>query len=225
MGYFKSSLYPLNFSRIILTKALDVSTPSATSVVESKISSIVSPFPNRYPNLRFRDSGPKHVPNVSPTPDNPDIVLGLAPIANPSLLISAQPLVTKPLIAFVPNPSPSHIPADNAITFFTAPPISTPITSLLVNTLKFSPVNKSAKSSAKSKSSDATTTAVATPSQISLANDGPDKNAYDLSSPKQSLNISFINPRLDVSMPFDALSTGVPPGICSLIDIKKSRLY
>mmetsp|Transcript_9270 Transcript_9270/g.27950 ORF Transcript_9270/g.27950 Transcript_9270/m.27950 type:complete len:225 (-) Transcript_9270:922-1596(-) len=178
MGYLRSRRYsPLHFSRIILTRALDVSTPSATSVVEARISSTFSPFPRRYPNFRFRERGPKQVPNVSPTPDNPASVLGLAPRTRPSLRISAHPLVTSPLMALVPNPSPSHIPAASAITFFTAPPISTPITSLLVNTRKFSVENRSARSSARRASSDAMTTAVATPWQISCAKDGPDRKA------------------------------------------------
>jgi hypothetical protein len=42
------------------------------------------------------------------------------------LPISWQPLVTREDIAFIPRPNPSHIPAANAITFFTAPPNSSP---------------------------------------------------------------------------------------------------
>mmetsp|Transcript_407 Transcript_407/g.683 ORF Transcript_407/g.683 Transcript_407/m.683 type:complete len:204 (+) Transcript_407:4010-4621(+) len=177
IGNLRSSRYPLHLALIIFTNALDVSTPSATSVVDARISSIVSPFPSLYPNLRLRDRGPKQVPKVSPTPDRPLMVLGRAPNANPNLLISAQPLVTNPLIAFVPRPNPSHIPAASAITFLTAPPISTPMTSFVVNTRKFSLDKISAKSSASNRSSEAITTAVATPSQISLAKLGPERKA------------------------------------------------
>mmetsp|Transcript_7821 Transcript_7821/g.11174 ORF Transcript_7821/g.11174 Transcript_7821/m.11174 type:complete len:200 (-) Transcript_7821:484-1083(-) len=177
MGYLRSSLYPLHLALIILTNALDVSTPSATSVVDCSISSIVSPCPSLYPNLRLRESGPKHVPKVSPTPLKPAIVLGLAPKLIPNRLISAQPLVTNPESALVPRPNPSHIPAANAMTFLTAPPISTPMTSLVVNTRKLSDDMRSARSSASSRSSEAMTTAVATPSHISLAKDGPERKA------------------------------------------------
>mmetsp|Transcript_12361 Transcript_12361/g.24731 ORF Transcript_12361/g.24731 Transcript_12361/m.24731 type:complete len:205 (-) Transcript_12361:610-1224(-) len=204
---------------------MDVSTPSATSVIDARISSGVSPLPRRYPNCRFRERGPKQVPKVSPTPDKPEIVLGRAPKYMPSLLISPHPLVTKPLIALVPNPSPSHIPAAIAITFFTAPPTSTPITSRDVNTAKSSPAINSAKSSASIKSSDAITTAVATPSQISRAKDGPLKKAYDRSSPKHSFSISAMNPRLDVSIPFDADRMGTFAGISSLTVARYSRVY
>mmetsp|Transcript_36970 Transcript_36970/g.52226 ORF Transcript_36970/g.52226 Transcript_36970/m.52226 type:complete len:238 (-) Transcript_36970:798-1511(-) len=213
IGNFKSSRYPLHFALMRLTRAIDVSTPSATSVVDALICSIVSPCPSRKPNFRFRDSGPKHVPKVSPTPDNPASVLGFAPKVSPSRLISPQPLVTKPLIAFVPSPRPSHIPAASAMTFLTAPPISTPMTSLLVKTRKLSSESSSARSLANNSSSEATTTAVATPSQISLAKDGPDKKAYGRSAPRVSLKMSAINPKLDVSIPLDALRMGVPGGI------------
>mmetsp|Transcript_8945 Transcript_8945/g.16292 ORF Transcript_8945/g.16292 Transcript_8945/m.16292 type:complete len:215 (+) Transcript_8945:144-788(+) len=212
MGYFRSNRYPLQFFLMKLTNAMEVSTPSATSVVESRISCLVSPFPNLYPNRRFRESGPKQVPNVSPTPERPAIVLGLAPRTRPSRRISPHPRVTRPLMALVPRPSPSHMPAARAITFLTAPPISMPMTSLLVKTRKLSDDMRSAKSSASNISSDATTTAVATPSQISRAKDGPDKKAYDRSSPKQSFRISAMNPKLDVSIPLEALRTGTDVG-------------
>ena len=44
---FKSNLYPLHLCFIIFTSAMDVSTPSATSVMEARISSGVSPLPRR----------------------------------------------------------------------------------------------------------------------------------------------------------------------------------
>mmetsp|Transcript_12980 Transcript_12980/g.36572 ORF Transcript_12980/g.36572 Transcript_12980/m.36572 type:complete len:304 (+) Transcript_12980:117-1028(+) len=210
MGYFKSKRYPLHSFSINRTTARAVSTPSATSLVDAKISSIVSPFPRRYPNFRFLDRGPKHVPNVSPTPDKPAIVLDFAPKVRPKRLISLQPLVTNPLMALVPSPSPSHMPAPRAMTFFTAPPISTPITSALVKHLNRPSLIRAARSRAKSKSSDAITTAVApTPSTISRANDGPLKNAKGRSSPNTSRITSAMKPMLVVSIPLLTLKIGV----------------
>mmetsp|Transcript_1775 Transcript_1775/g.1688 ORF Transcript_1775/g.1688 Transcript_1775/m.1688 type:complete len:233 (-) Transcript_1775:447-1145(-) len=225
MGYFRSRRYPLHLFLMRFTSAMDVSTPSATSVVEAKICSMVSPWPNRYPNFRFRDSGPKHVPKVSPTPERPERVEGRAPRVSPKRLISAQPRVTKPLMALVPNPKPSHIPADRAMTFLTAPPTSTPMTSLVVKHRKESDDIATAKSSANNKSSLAITTAVATPSTISLAKLGPDRNAYERSEPKHSLNMSAINPKDVVSMPLLADNTGTPGGTSEAMFSKNFRLY
>mmetsp|Transcript_11735 Transcript_11735/g.24825 ORF Transcript_11735/g.24825 Transcript_11735/m.24825 type:complete len:237 (+) Transcript_11735:1297-2007(+) len=210
MGYFKSSRYPLHSFSINRTTARAVSTPSATSLVDSNISAMVSPFPRRYPNCRFLDRGPKQVPKVSPTPDNPAIVLDLAPNAIPNRLISLHPLVTNPLMALVPSPSPSHIPAPRAMTFLTAPPISTPTTSVLVKHLKRPSLIRAARSRARSKSSDAMTTAVApTPSTISRAKEGPLKKAKGRSSPRTSRITSAMNPMLEVSMPLLTLKMGV----------------
>jgi hypothetical protein len=47
----------------------------------------------------------------------------------PSRVTSARPRVISAARAFRPNPSPSQMPVAMAITFLTAPPISTPITS------------------------------------------------------------------------------------------------
>eukprot|EP00975_Prorocentrum_lima_P047503 9931124-Prorocentrum_lima.AAC.1 len=56
-----------------------------------KASSSFSPLPRRTPRPRLRDKGPKHVPNVSPTPLSPMRVLGCAPNAIATLRISQQP--------------------------------------------------------------------------------------------------------------------------------------
>jgi hypothetical protein len=66
---------------------------------------------------------------TSPSPDKPDKVKGLAPIAIAKADISVNPRVIKAALALSPYPSPSIIPAPKAITFFNAPPNSTPITS------------------------------------------------------------------------------------------------
>ena len=72
---------------------------------------------------------PKQVPKVSPTPERPKTVEDSPPVLVTSRRISPHPRVTSAAIAFVPSPRPSLIPAAIAMTFFTAPPISTPITS------------------------------------------------------------------------------------------------
>ena len=152
------------------------------------------------------------VEETNNVPDSPAMVLGLAPKMSPSRLISPHPLVTSPLMALVPSPSPSHMPAARAITFLTAPPTSTPVTSMVVKTRKLSSDKSAARSRDNNRSLDATTTAVATPSQISRANEGPDKKAKGRSSPKTSAKMSAMKPRLDVSMPLEALRTGAPVG-------------
>mmetsp|Transcript_1674 Transcript_1674/g.3505 ORF Transcript_1674/g.3505 Transcript_1674/m.3505 type:complete len:259 (+) Transcript_1674:198-974(+) len=226
MGYFRSSRYPLHSFSINRTTARAVSTPSATSLVDSNISSMVSPCPSRYPNFRFLDSGPKQVPKVSPTPDNPAIVLDSAPNVKPNRLISLHPRVTNPLIALVPSPSPSHMPAPRAMTFFTAPPISTPITSVLVKHLKRPSLMRAARSRARSTSSEAMTTTVApTPSTISRAKEGPLKNARGRCSPKTSLMTSAMNPMLDVSIPLLTLRIGVWDGMYSSTLSRNLREY
>mmetsp|Transcript_18400 Transcript_18400/g.36770 ORF Transcript_18400/g.36770 Transcript_18400/m.36770 type:complete len:257 (+) Transcript_18400:55-825(+) len=225
MGYFRSSLYPFDFPLMRSTRAKAVSTPSATSLVSAKISAIVSPFPSLTPNALFRERGPKHVPKVSPTPLRPARVEGSAPMYSPSLLISAHPLVTKLACAFIPRFSPSHIPLLMAMTFLTLPPTSTPVTSEDVKTRKVGEERRSARSEASCLSVEATTTAVARHSIISRAKLGPDRNAYSLSVPSSSSNISFMNPRLVVSMPLLALRTGVWGGTCEAICRRKALEY
>ena len=121
------------------------------SGVCSLTSSMVSPFPSLIPKFLFLLSGPKHVPNVSPTPLSPASVLGSAPMYSPSLLISAQPRVTREAWAFIPRFRPSHIPEDMAMTFLTEPPTSTPTTSEDVKTRKVEEESTSAKSLASFK--------------------------------------------------------------------------
>jgi hypothetical protein len=54
--------------------AREVATPSATSDEDPRISSRLSPRPSRSPTIRLRESGPKQVPKVSPTPERPKTV-------------------------------------------------------------------------------------------------------------------------------------------------------
>ena len=77
--------------------------------------------------------------------------------------ISPQPRVTSAAMAFVPKPKPSLMPAAMAITFFTAPPTSTPITSGVYRARKEEDVKRAIRSVASLRSVDATVTAVAIP--------------------------------------------------------------
>ena len=58
-------------------------------------------------------------------------VAACAPQASPMRLISARPRVSRAARLLCPSPSPSQTPAAMAMTFFSAPPSSTPSTSVL----------------------------------------------------------------------------------------------
>src|SRR5688572_19552222 len=113
-----------------------VATPSATVSWPTSASSSDLPFPSSTPTARVRLSDPVQVRTRSPSPASPAIVLCSAPIATPSLVISASPLVMRAARALKPRPNPSAIPVATAITFLSAPPSSTPMTSVCVYTLK-----------------------------------------------------------------------------------------
>lgn len=68
----------------------------------------------------------------SPRPARPARVAGWAPIAVASRVVSARPRVMSMDAALGPRPMPVAMPTARAMTFFTAPPISQPITSMLV---------------------------------------------------------------------------------------------
>ena len=106
-----------------------VRTPSATIVIPERTSPILSPRPTRIPTVRFRERSPVQVRTRSPIPASPANVCGCAPRRTPSREISASPREMRSARALWPNPSPSAIPAAIAITFFSAPPISIPVTS------------------------------------------------------------------------------------------------
>ncbi len=106
------------------------------------------PFPSRFPARQFLEWTLVQVTIKSPIPVKPENVKGFAPILVPRRAISARPLVIKAAFALSPYPRPSEMPAPNAIIFFNAPPISTPITSELVYTRKLPFMNKSCTFSA-----------------------------------------------------------------------------
>mmetsp|Transcript_18161 Transcript_18161/g.45766 ORF Transcript_18161/g.45766 Transcript_18161/m.45766 type:complete len:212 (-) Transcript_18161:521-1156(-) len=189
------------------------------------MSSSFSPLPRRYPSCLLRERGPKQVPKVSPTPESPIRVDRLPPTAFATIVISRHPRVTSADIAFVPRPSPSHMPAAMAMTFLTAPPISTPMTSLDVKTLKFEFAKSSTVSSHRRSEAEATVTAVARPAAISLAKEGPLRNASSRMVPVSSTRMSFMRERVPDSMPFETQMMDVVGGMCSATFLRNSRLY
>jgi len=62
-------------------------------------------------------------------PARPASVPETAPRATARRVISASPRVMSAARAFSPRPSPSAMPVAIAMTFFSAPPSSTPVTS------------------------------------------------------------------------------------------------
>src|SRR5438445_12785633 len=112
------------------TAARAVRTPSATLWRPACACSSVLPCPSSTPRLRLRDRAPVAVRMRSPMPARPANVSGSAPSATPSRVISASPRVISAARGLWPMPSPSTMPAARAITFFSAPPSSTPRTSV-----------------------------------------------------------------------------------------------
>src|SRR5438128_5318719 len=113
-----------------------VFTPSATVDRPASTSSSRLPSPSSTPSWWLRDSGPVAVSRRSPMPARPANVAGSAPSATPSRVISASPRVSSAARVLCPNPSPSRMPAASAITFLSAPPNSTPATSVCEYTRK-----------------------------------------------------------------------------------------
>ncbi len=65
-------------------------------------------------------------------PDRPASEPGSAPSAVANRVLSARPRVMIRAVALWPGPMPVAMPTASAITFFRAPPISQPITSVEV---------------------------------------------------------------------------------------------
>src|SRR6266702_4485319 len=119
-----------------VTAARAVFTPSATEARPARACDSAVPRASSTPSERFRDSGPVAVRIRSPIPARPANVAGSAPSATPSRVISASPRVSSAARVLCPNPSPSRMPAASAITFLSAPPSSTPATSVCEYTRK-----------------------------------------------------------------------------------------
>ena len=82
--------------------------------------------------MRFLERGEEQVATRSPRPARPAKVRGSAPMAMPRRVISARPRVMRDARVFSPSPLPEAMPQARAMTFLQAPPISAPITSVLV---------------------------------------------------------------------------------------------
>ena len=113
----------------------------------------------------------------SPIPDKPENVAKSAPIARPSRVISAIPLVISAALVLSPYPKPSAIPAASAITFFNAPPIHIPRTSGLMYTRNTLLINIFCKYSASFLLAVPITQVVGIPLPTSSAWLGPDNTA------------------------------------------------
>src|SRR5213596_1696745 len=119
-----------------VTAARAVFTPSATEARPASASASAVPCASSTPSDRLRDKGPVAVRMRSPIPARPANVAGSAPSATPSRVISASPRVSSAARVLCPNPSPSRMPAARATTFLSAPPSSTPSTSVCEYTRK-----------------------------------------------------------------------------------------
>ena len=120
-----------------------VFTPSATDCMPVSISSRARPRPSSRPTCQFRLRPPVHVSTRSPRPLRPARVSRRPPRAHANREISARPRVMRAARALGPSPRPSTTPAAMAITFFIAPPTSTPMTSSLAYSLKYEPARNS----------------------------------------------------------------------------------
>ena len=94
------------------------------------ISGAARPWPSPTPSEKLRELVDEHVSTRSPSPDSPASVSLRAPRARPNRVISVNPRAISAARAFWPSPAPSTTPHAIASTFFTAPPISAPTTSL-----------------------------------------------------------------------------------------------
>mmetsp|Transcript_35403 Transcript_35403/g.56930 ORF Transcript_35403/g.56930 Transcript_35403/m.56930 type:complete len:354 (+) Transcript_35403:195-1256(+) len=209
-------------ARVITAPA--VATPSATCVMLPRICSSDSPRPRRTPTVRFRLRLTKQVSMMSPVPDSPDSVSGLAPILPASHRISAHPCATSAAMALLPRFKPSTIPAAMASTFFSAPDISTPTTSVDVFTRRQLEPNKRCTRHASASSVDAATIAVGSPCISSTAKVGPDSTARGWSRPKPAGITSDIISQVPTSRPLARHRIGVLGWMCCFTDARNDLL-
>src|SRR5258708_2516272 len=184
-----------------------VSTPSATVFFPFRAAASDWPRPIASPSARLRDKGPVAVRIRSPIPARPADVSGLAPHATPSRVISASPRVISAARVLYPRPRPSRMPVASAMTFFSAPPSSTPMTSVDEYTRNCGVEKICCASRAISSVSAAATTAVGWPLKTSCAKDGPDTTAIGVPDSRASLNTSLIVASRSGSSPLVTLIT------------------
>mmetsp|Transcript_25590 Transcript_25590/g.35330 ORF Transcript_25590/g.35330 Transcript_25590/m.35330 type:complete len:232 (-) Transcript_25590:449-1144(-) len=194
------------------TAAGAVATPSATPskffALSSKMSAMVSPLPSLTPTVRLRDCPPLHVNIRSPIPASPLIVAGKPPSASATWLISRQARVTSMAVVLWPSPMPSTAPAISANTFFSAPPIKTPVTSEDKYTRRVGERNKSAALPARPASIQARTTPEGKACISSWAKVGPERKAAGCGRPSaRGINSCMVS-RVCVSSPFEVQIRG-----------------
>ena len=177
-------------------------------------SSSERPLPSSMPSCRLRLSPPVQVSTRSPRPLRPASVSRRPPRAYARREISAKPRVTSAAIALCPNPSDSIPPAAMAMTFFIAPPISTPTTSSLAYSRKRSDRKSCCTAATASARRPATTTAVGTPRATSAAKLGPESTVTGRAPPTSSAMTSDIRSRVPSSIPFAALMTVASDRTC-----------
>src|SRR5438094_4856106 len=200
-----------------------VFTPSATDARPDSASSSRFPRPSSTPSEWLRDSGPVAVRIKSPMPASPANVAGSAPSATPRRVISASPRVTSAALVLYPIPRPSRIPAASAMTFLSAPPSSTPITSVAEYTRKWLTENTCCTCWASPWSRAAATTAVGCRAYTSCANDGPESTAIRVPFASTSCKTHDRVPRRSGSRPFDTLTTSARRFIPALARVITSR--
>ena len=172
-------------------------------------SCIVFPCPIRMPALLFLLCMLVHVTIRSPIPESPENVSGFPPIATPSLVISAIPLVIRAAFVLSPQPRPSLTPAARAMTFLSAPPSSIPKISGLVYTRKTDDINKFWMCSAVCLSFAPTTTVVGMPRLTSSAWLGPERTATFAIGSSCSICWDIVI-NVFSSMPFATLTISCP---------------
>ena len=185
-----------------------VGTPSATCPSSPRISSRRRPVASRMPTVRLRDRSPVAVRIRSPMPVRPMKVSARAPSAAPRRAISARPRVINAARALSPRPSPSLIPAASAMTFFTAPPISTPVTSSLEYTRRAPPCRSCAVIPANFPSFDARVNATGRPRATSAAKLGPDNAPRGCPAVRIAAAIWWGNRAVSCSKPLQSQITG-----------------
>ena len=172
------------------------------------------PRASSIPTWRFRLSVPVQVTTRSPRPLKPASVSRRPPAAHASRVTSARPRVISAARAFWPRPRPSATPDAMAMTFFIAPPISTPITSSLPYRRRYGLRNSAWTSSVAGASADAASTAVGSCCATSIAKLGPDSTTTGRPAPASSATTSDMRSSVSVSSPFAALTSTTPDGIC-----------
>ena len=150
-----------------------------------------------------------HVTIRSPIPESPANVFISAPIAQPSLDISAIPLVISAAFVLSPYPNPSATPAASAITFLRAPPIHIPRTSGLMYTRNTLLINIFCRYSASDFLAVPITQVVGIPRPTSSAWLGPERTAI-VACGTSSLVTSHNVLRVCSSIPFPTFTIYCP---------------